>query len=79
MLKQPRILYLQPAIDASRIYHQPTAKAETTNRSFLDVIFMSEKKPYADGSKTVFREVKSYFFPDKITWGILMHPDTPNI
>ena len=45
MLEQPRILHLQPAIDASRIYHQRTAKAETTNRSFLDVIFMSEKNP----------------------------------
>ena len=44
MLEHPRILYLQPAIDASRIYHQRTAKAETTNRSFLYVIFMSEKK-----------------------------------
>ena len=66
MLEQPRILHLQPAIDASRIYHQRTAKAETTNRSFLDVI-LCRKKPYADGSKTVFREVKSYFFPDKIT------------
>ena len=40
-----RKLHLQPAIDASRIYHQRTAKAETTNRSFLDVIFMSEKTP----------------------------------
>ena len=28
----------------SLIYHQRTAKAKTTNRSFLDVIFMSEKK-----------------------------------
>ena len=54
MLEQPRILHLQPAIDASRIYHQRTAKAETTNRSFLDVIFMSEKNPYGEGSKTVF-------------------------
>ena len=44
MLEQPRILHLQPAIDASRIYHQRTAKAETTNRSFLCFIFMSEKK-----------------------------------
>ena len=43
MLEQPRILYLQPAIDASRIYHQRTASVETTNRSFLDVIFMAEK------------------------------------
>ena len=45
MLEQPRILHFQPAIDASRIYQQRTAKAETTNRSFLDVIFMSEKNP----------------------------------
>ena len=43
------IQHLQPAIDASRIYHQRTAKAETTNRSFLDVIFMSEENPYGDG------------------------------
>ena len=28
----------------SLIYHQRTANAKTTNRSFLDVIFMSEKK-----------------------------------
>ena len=66
MLEQPRILHLQPAIDASRIYHQRTAKAETTNRSFLDVIFMAEKNPYGNGSKTVFREVKSHCFPDKL-------------
>ena len=45
MLEQPRILHLQPAIDASTIYHQRTAKAQTTNRSFLDVIFMAEKTP----------------------------------
>ena len=50
----------------SLIYHQSTAKAKTTNRSFLDVIFMSEKKkPYGDSSKTVFREVSP--FHDKIT------------
>ena len=80
MLEQPRILHLQPAIDASRIYHQRTAKAETTNRSFLYVIFMSEKKNrYGNGSKTVFREVKSHFFPDKITRGTLLHPGTTNI
>ena len=68
------IQHLQPAIDASRIYHQRTAKAETTNRSFLDVIFMSEKNPYGDGSKTVFREVKSHSFLMR-----LLHPGTPNI
>ena len=44
----------------SLIYHQRTAKAKTTNRSFLDVIFMSEKKSYGDSSKTVFREVSPF-------------------
>ena len=68
------IQHLQPAIDVSRIYHQRTAKAETTNRSFLDVIFMSEKNPYGDGSKTVFREVKSLPFLMR-----LLHSGTPNI
>ena len=33
----------------------------------LDVIFMSEKPPNGVGSKTVFREVRSHFFLDKIT------------
>ena len=68
------IQHLQPAIDASRIYHQRTAKAETTNRSFLDVIFMSEENSYGDGSKTVFREVKSHPFLMR-----LLHPGTPNV
>ena len=45
MLEQPKILHLHAAIDASRIYHQRAAKAETTNRSFLDDIFMSQKTP----------------------------------
>ena len=67
MLEQPRILHVQPAIDASRIYHQRTCKRGNDNRTLLDVIFMAEKKPYGDRSKTVFREVKSHFFPDNIT------------
>ena len=54
MLEQPRILYLQPAIDASRIYHQRTANVETTNRSFLDVIFMTEKTPMGTVQKRYF-------------------------
>jgi len=43
MLEQPRILHLQPAIDASRIYHQRAAKAETTNGSVLYVIIKKKK------------------------------------
>ena len=43
------------------------------------VILMSEKNPYENGSKTVFRELKPHFFPDKITRGILLHPCTTNI
>ena len=78
MLEQPRILHLQPAIDASRIYHQRTTKAETTNRSFLCYFYVG-KNPYENGSKTVFRELKPHFFPDKITRGILLHPCTTNI
>ena len=52
MLEQPRIMHFQPAIDASRIY-QRTAKAETTNRSFLGVTFMSEKTPKATVQKRI--------------------------
>ena len=43
MLEKPRILHLQPAIDESRIYHQRTAKAETTNRPFF-MLFLCRKK-----------------------------------
>ena len=51
MLEQPRILHVQPAIDASTIYHQRTCKRGNDNRSLLDVIFMAEKNPMGTAQK----------------------------
>ena len=46
---------------------------------FMLFLCRKKKNRYGNGSKTVFREVKSHFFPDKITRGTLLHPGTTNI
>ena len=71
-----------PAINQQSMHQEYITNVQERRKrpigAFL-MLFLCRKKPYGEGSKTVFREVKSHFFPDKITWGILRHPDTPNI
>ena len=79
VLEQPRIFstFNQQSMHQEYITNVQQRRKRPIG-AFL-MLFLCRKKPYGEGSKTVFREVKSHFFPDKITWGILMHPDTPNI
>ena len=80
MLEQPRIF---STFNQQSMHQEYITNVQQRRKRPIGAFFMlflcREKNPYGNGSKTVFREVKSHFFPDKITRGILLHPGTPNI